>query len=317
MKHRPAAAFALVPLILGGLAACGGENRPESLPSTRPTVEFSAERTTRSTPTEEKTTEATDPTPTRTRPTADQPTREPTAEPTRAPTTQEATKEPTPAATSTSAAVAPVADQDDGGLGPWAWLLLIGLLTGLVGLLLVNRDRRVATWDAEARGLAGETRAVLGVRLPQLLTDLDPARRGSAWPPVRDDLTALEARWTALLERVPDGERQAYAGQVAGMLRDLVNAVDAENAALATGRDWRMLRPRVDAVIAALSAALDPGPAAPAAAAAAPAAPSPAPEPATRETSIYGEPLDEDPGDYPPPPPRAPRPGYRPPASTD
>ena len=40
------------------------------------------------------------------------------------------------------------------------------------------------------------------------------------------------------------------------LLQDLVTAVDAENEALATGRDWMLLRPRVNEAEQALSTAL-------------------------------------------------------------
>ncbi|BCY11338.1 hypothetical protein [Actinoplanes sp. L3-i22] len=263
-------------LLLGGVAACSGEGTPEGLPSNRPSVERTTDRTTQPTPTDDETTKTERPEPTRTRETTKETTNKPTTEPTKETTTEptkETTTEPTketttkPAqpqepvatATSTSAvAVVPVAEEDSGGA--WGWLLLIGLFTGLVALLMLNRNRKVTTWDGTARGLAGETRTVLGVRLPPLLTMTDAGERGLAWPPVRDDLTALEARWAALLETTPDGERHAYASQVAGMLRDLVNAVDAENEAMAAGRNWQLLRPRLDAIIAALSAALEPAP---------------------------------------------------------
>ncbi|WIM98439.1 hypothetical protein ACTOB_002039 [Actinoplanes oblitus] len=347
--RRPVVALALTGLLLGGPAACGGENKPEGLPSNRPSVEFSADRTARPAPTGDETTETSEPEPTRTRETrtadptktteATEPTktREPTKTPepakTQKPTkTQEPadTQEPRPAATSSSAVAAgTVSGEDDGGDGGvWGWLLLIALLTGLVGALLYGRNRKVTAWDGEARGLAGETRTVLGVRLPPVLTATGPGQRGLAWPPVRDDLTALEARWAAILPTAPDDERSSYAGGIGGMLRDLVIAVDAENEAVAAGRDWQMLRPRLDAILAALTAALEPAPAAatvhppqPTAARTPEAPPQPtaprtpqappqptapqAPQAPPAATTEYGEPLDADPddpyGSYPPP----------------
>jgi hypothetical protein len=313
--RRPVAAFVLMGMALGGLAACTGDGKPAALPSHRPSAEATVDRTTRPTPDEEKATtkvEEPEPTPTRARTAEEEPTRtqEPTAtkkpnatqeraatqQPTKSqertatqePTpTQEPTKTQEPAATTTSAAVVPVAAENDTGIGVWGWLVLLALFTALVGVLLVKRSRRFGTWDAESHGLAGETRTVTGVRLPPVLTTPDAARRGLAWPPVRDDLAASRARWAALLERAPDGERQAYASQVARMLQDLVIAVDAENEAIAAGRDWGMLRPRVNAIIAALSAALAPAPT--------PGYQAPAPEPPSA-TNEYGEPVDEDPG---------------------
>ncbi|WP_436533146.1 hypothetical protein [Actinoplanes sp. HUAS TT8] len=305
-RRRPAAVLLIAGLLLA-VAACSGDGAPQGLPSDRPSVERTVDRTTQPTPTDDETTRTSkpDPTPTEdetTKTSQPEPTRtretrtvEPTKEPAKEPTKTQATaEEPVAAATtSTSAAVVPASEDGGGGLGAWGWLLLIGLFTGLVALLMANRSGKVAGWDAEARGLAGETRTVLGVRLPPILTTAAAAQRGLAWPPVRDDLTSLEARWAALLETTPDGERQAYASQVAGILRDLVNAVDAENEALAAGRDWRLLRPRLDAIVAALAAALEP--------AAPVAAPVAAVDPG--ETfDQYGDPVDPYPDDSDPNP---------------
>jgi len=46
------------------------------------------------------------------------------------------------------------------------------------------------------------------------------------------------------------------AGGIIAPLQELVAGMDAENQALATGRDWRLLRPRVDQAERALSAVL-------------------------------------------------------------
>nr|BFE71986.1 hypothetical protein GCM10020092_052870 [Actinoplanes digitatis] len=40
------------------------------------------------------------------------------------------------------------------------------------------------------------------------------------------------------------------------LLQDLISGVDAENEALATGREWQLLRPRVEDIVRTLSAAL-------------------------------------------------------------
>jgi hypothetical protein len=61
-------------------------------------------------------------------------------------------------------------------------------------------------------------------------------------------------RWDLLAERTPDNQRRNRSGQVRNLLQELVAAMDAENEALATGRDWRLLRPRVDQAERALSA---------------------------------------------------------------
>ena len=63
-------------------------------------------------------------------------------------------------------------------------------------------------------------------------------------------------RWDLLAERAPDNQRRNRSGQVRNLLQELIAAVDAENEALATGRDWRLLRPRVDHAWRELSAVL-------------------------------------------------------------
>jgi hypothetical protein len=85
----------------------------------------------------------------------------------------------------------------------------------------------------------------------------------------------LIRRWDLLVERAPDDERSDRAVQVRNLLQELVAAVDAENEALATGRDWRLLRPRVDQAERALSAVLAGGPQQEAPAGGAPGGPAP------------------------------------------
>jgi hypothetical protein len=63
-------------------------------------------------------------------------------------------------------------------------------------------------------------------------------------------------RWELLAERAPDDQRRTRSGQVRSLLLELVAAVDAENQALAAGRDWRLLRPQVDQAGRALSTVL-------------------------------------------------------------
>ena len=77
-----------------------------------------------------------------------------------------------------------------------------------------------------------------------------------SWPPLRAELVDLMRRWDLLAERAPDDQRRIRTGQIRNLLQELVAALDAENQALGTGRDWRLLRPRVDQVERALSAVL-------------------------------------------------------------
>jgi hypothetical protein len=77
---------------------------------------------------------------------------------------------------------------------------------------------------------------------------------------LRAALADLIHRWDLLAERASDDRRSNWSGQIRSLLQELVAAVDAENQALATGRDWTLLRPRVDEIERALSSALAGGP---------------------------------------------------------
>jgi hypothetical protein len=276
--------------VLFGTMACSGdgENRP-----TQPSAQASVDR---HTPTRTERTEEPTPEPTRTGDGAEEtekPTPEPTrtAKPTRTPkptkteapattkpatpdkttaeaeaTTTEATKPPTTTATTTtattppaSASAAPATSNASGtwaGLSPLGWFLLILLIAALIGGLVTWRSRRKAVWQADADALAADSRAVVGARVPAVLAATTATDRALSWPPVRADLSDLAARWGLLAERAPDEEQRRRSGQVGLLLQDLVAAVDAENEALATGRDWSLLRPRVDDIVRTLSAAL-------------------------------------------------------------
>jgi hypothetical protein len=141
-------------------------------------------------------------------------------------------------------------------MGVLGWLLLIALVAVLIGGLLIWRSRRKAEWDTEATALEAETRAATGTRLPAVLTAETAGQRALSWPPLRADLAGLIDRWDLLTQRASDERRRNRSLQLGGLLQDLVAAVDAENDAVAAGRDWTLLRPRVDEAQRALSAAL-------------------------------------------------------------
>jgi hypothetical protein len=282
------AAFALAAALILGTAGCGGgDGEGISLPTAVPSIDL-PERTAAP---EETATEETDTEPEetseQTRTTTAEETGEPaeTAEPTRTqgtgaalPTvtrkTSSATTAPVertpeeteteapaettaPAEATQSSEAVPVAESaDTGSFLPW--LLLFLAIGAVIAIVLFSRSRRESQWDAEGSGLAAETRSVIGVRLPPVLTATTAGERGLTWPPVRDDLRDLSARWGLLSQHAPDGDRQASASQIALLLRDLVPAIDAENEALAAGRDWSMLRPQVQAVLDSLAAVMRP-----------------------------------------------------------
>ena len=142
------------------------------------------------------------------------------------------------------------------GLGALGWTLLILLVAALAGGWLLWRSRRRSAWDTEAAALERDIRTATGTQLPAVLTAEDAGQRALSWPPLRAALVELLHRWDLLAGRAPDDQRQQRSGQVRGLLQELVAAVDAENEAVATGRDWRLLRPRVDQAERALSAVL-------------------------------------------------------------
>ena len=193
-------------------------------------------------------------------PTTDAPrtTAEPPTTATNAPTTAPRTS--AEAQPSASTAPGTPAAAESGGLGTLGWVLLALLVVGLVAGWLIWRSRRRSAWDAQAAALEDDTRTVTGTQLPPVLTAEDAGQRALSWPPLRAALDDLTRRWSLLAEGASDDARRARAGQVRGLLQELTAAVEAENEALATGRDWRLLRPRVDEAERALSAALAGGP---------------------------------------------------------
>jgi hypothetical protein len=141
-------------------------------------------------------------------------------------------------------------------LGALGWTLLAVLIAGLIAAWLLWRSRRRSAWDAQAAALETDTRTTTSTQLSSVLTAEDAGQRALSWPPLRAALVDLIRRWDLLIERAPDDQRRNRSVQVRSLLQELVAAVDAENEALATGRDWRLLRPRVDQAERALSAVL-------------------------------------------------------------
>jgi uncharacterized protein HemX len=246
----------MLSLVLG-LSGCGAGGGSDS--ASRPTTDRSGTRPA-SSGTESPSETTTEPTrPTRT--SADTPTsiRTPTsAERPNSPTTTPAasaealapTSAPTPSAAGTPAAA------ESEGLGALGWTLLILLVIALPTGWLLWRSRRKSAWDARAAALEHDTRTATGIQLPPVLTAEDAGQRALSWPPLRAALVDLMRRWELLVERAADERRRSWSGQVHSLLQELVAAVDAENQALATGQDWRLLRPRVDQAERALSAVL-------------------------------------------------------------
>jgi hypothetical protein len=258
--RRATTAWLLAGLVLSlvlGFTGCGAGGGSDS--ATRPTTERSGTRPAPS-GTESPNETTTEPTrPPRT--TADTPasTRTPTtverpSSPTTTPAASAEALAPTSAPTPTAAGTPAAAESE--GLGTLGWTLLILLVVALAVGWLLWRSRRRSAWDAQAAALEQDTRTATGTRLPPVLTAEDAGQRALSWPPLRAELVDLMRRWDLLAERAPDDQRRNRSGQVRNLLQELVAAVDAENQALATGRDWRLLRPRVDQAERALSAVL-------------------------------------------------------------
>ncbi|MCA2211500.1 hypothetical protein [Jidongwangia harbinensis] len=178
---------------------------------------------------------------------------EPEPVPTTRTTTPAATTTPAPAG-SVSAAVAVAGTSGPSLLACTALLLLVGAL--VVGGVLLSRSQQRSAWDTEARALESETRTVTAVRLPPVLSTSAAARRGLAWPPVRADLTDVQGRWNSLTERASGDARRNWSLQLSGRLAELIAAVDAESEEMAAGRNWMLLRPRVNRAEHALAAVL-------------------------------------------------------------
>jgi hypothetical protein len=258
---RRATTAGLVLSLVLGLSGCGAGGGSDS--ASRPTTDRSGTRPAPSV-TELPSVTATAPTrPTRTTTETPTSTRPPTSaeRPTSPPTTPEtsaaalaSTSTPTPTAAGTPAAA------ESGGLGALGWTLLIALVVGLIAGWLLWRSRRRSAWDAQADALAYDTRTATGTQLPSVLTAEDAGQRALSWPPLRAALVDLMRRWDLLAERALDERRGNWSIQVRSLLQELVAAVDAENQALATGRDWRLLRPRMEEIGRALSVVLAGGP---------------------------------------------------------
>jgi hypothetical protein len=235
--RRTTTAWLLAGLVLSlvlALSGCGAGGGSDS--AARPTTDRSGTRPDPS-GTESPSETTTDPT---------RPTRTPTSAEALAPTV----------APATSAAGTPAAAAESEGLGALGWTLLILLVVALAAGWLLWRSRRRSAWDAQAAALEQDTRAATGTQLPPVLTAEDAGQRALSWPPLRAELVDLMRRWELLAERAPDDQRRSRTGQIRNLLQGLVAALDAENQALGTGRDWRLLRPRVDQAERALSAVL-------------------------------------------------------------
>jgi len=186
-------------------------------------------------PTDTTTSTPTD-TPTPTQTTAVTPTATPTAS---------LAPSPTP---TTSGAATPAADQSSLG---WLWVLLAAAVVVALGLWWVLA-RRSSERKAALEELVQQTRAEAELQLPPVLAHVDAAVRGVAWPPARARLIELRSRWQSTAESTSDAGAKLRHTAIADLLANLVVAIDAETEAMNQGRDWSLLRPRVDELRASL-----------------------------------------------------------------
>ena len=161
---------------------------------------------------------------------------------------------PTSAPATTPAGTPAAAESE--GLGTLGWTLLILLVVVLAAGWLLWRSRRRSAWDDESAAVEHDTRTTTGTCAAARPDRGGRGQRALRRPPLRAGLVELMRRWDLLAERAPDDQRRQRSGQVRSLLQELIAAVDAENEALATGRDWPLLRPRVDQAERALSAVL-------------------------------------------------------------
>jgi type II secretory pathway pseudopilin PulG len=126
-----------------------------------------------------------------------------------------------------------------------------------IGAVLFARSRRRSRWLAAAEALARDTRTAVEVRVPQVLADVEAPARALSWPPVDAELVTLAGRWNEVAGTAPK-DRRSSSRETGRLLGDLVAAVRAENDALLQGRDWTLLRGRIDQDRAAIAALVGP-----------------------------------------------------------
>ncbi|HZB68250.1 MAG TPA: hypothetical protein VE503_12600 [Ornithinibacter sp.] len=259
--------------LLGALAlttllatACGGSvELPDVTPSrtlTVPTVSASIPEPSLSLPTRspdptetEEPTQTEEPTRTEEPTETEEPTQ--TEEPTEAeePTpsvSPQPTPSPEPSPTGTSAAADAPEDEED-GISPWVWWLLLAVALAAVAVLVVRARRRRA-WTEQLAAAESEVVWLGRDLLPSLRSSGSRERAAGAWAVSAERVTAAEDRLTALEATAGSDDLRGRATR----LRDAVRAATADVTALVSGGPDDTFPSEVDAVIAALEAALRP-----------------------------------------------------------
>lgn len=203
---------ALILVVLGLLAACGGDGgageEPSISPTRTPTGTLSPEL-----PSPTRTPTATLPSPTRTpsatqspsetaRPSAPPtPTQTPTETPTQTPT--ESTQTPTQAPPEEAASEEQ--PSEDGGVPSWVWWVAAALVLGcIVAIPLVARARRRASWRRRLDRMESEVEWFARDLLPALRAAGSHEEMAGGWAVSQARLTVAEDELTVLESTAPD-----------------------------------------------------------------------------------------------------------------
>jgi hypothetical protein len=212
---RRAAGALLTPLLLVGLAGCGGSGSislPDvTLPTTIPSFTI----------------------PTITEPTV--PTIPPIPVPTRSEVTgtvtvtrTETPRTNTVTSTVTAASQPPAASTST--VPSWVWIVLVLLLIALLALIawLVRRARERSRWD-ETMGVARRNALwVEDALVQQVMARGSTAEAAATWQAAQPRLLSLDESLYSLSTTAPDPERAAQATQLRGRLGALVEAMGAD-----------------------------------------------------------------------------------------
>ncbi len=143
----------------------------------------------------------------------------------------------------------------------WPWLLLGLALAALVWLLERRRqaDAAVRAWDERLAAADGEASWVEDSLTTRVLSRASTAEAQTIWLAAQPRLLQADNDFHDLAADAPDGHRASRAMSMQGLLRGLVEAVDADLAAppSAGPDDFRPRRALVDSARGGLRHALD------------------------------------------------------------
>jgi hypothetical protein len=146
------------------------------------------------------------------------------------------------------------------GLPTWAWLLLILLAVGLVGVVVaaLRRNNRRKAWDVRMNDARTEADWAVQSLLPSMLAAPSAVQFQQAWAGGRERFLAVDRSLFELGEDAPDDARRSNALDLKSAFDGLRQALDAESALAATGgspEDLRAARADVEQARSALARA--------------------------------------------------------------